>query len=324
MEQRTPLLRSKLYWVAVLYFAEGLPFGIAYDVWPVYFRVHGVSLAEIGLMSLLSLPWTLKILWAPLVDRYGTRQHWISAALVALGVATLALIPQDASSPSWALWAVLLAFTAASATQDIVVDAFRVESLPENEQAAGMASYVAAYRIGMLVSTAGALFMDAVHKGGGRLLPVEKFVPAAFLDTLASERITRVGVVPTMMRALVLDHPEQRLERSALRTVMIGGESLGQALGETLRALFAPADLVDIYGLTETSTCDFFLVPRDAARYAGCIGRPSPGVRYRIRGEAFGGIACRDFSANALAGPPFFIEDPHLQVMFLGGLQADV
>ena len=49
--------------------------------------------------------------------------------------------------------------------------------------------------------------------------------------------------------------------------------------GETLRALFAPAPLIDIYGLTETSTCDFFLMPSDVPRYAGCIGRPSPGVK---------------------------------------------
>ena len=51
-------LRRKILWIAVVNFASGLPFGLAYDVWPVYFRVHGVSLTEIGLMSLLSLPWT--------------------------------------------------------------------------------------------------------------------------------------------------------------------------------------------------------------------------------------------------------------------------
>ena len=55
--------RKVLFWIAILYFAEGLPFGIAYDVWPVFFRVHGVSLREIGLMSLLSLPWTWKMAW---------------------------------------------------------------------------------------------------------------------------------------------------------------------------------------------------------------------------------------------------------------------
>jgi PAT family beta-lactamase induction signal transducer AmpG len=120
-------LRRKLIWISILYFAEGLPFGIAYDVWPVYFRVHGVSLREIGLMSLLSLPWTWKMLWAPLVDRYGMRQHWITAALLVLGGTTIAIIPQDAAHPSWALWALLLLFTTASATQDIAVDAYAVD-----------------------------------------------------------------------------------------------------------------------------------------------------------------------------------------------------
>ncbi|MGE5129781.1 MAG: class I adenylate-forming enzyme family protein [Sphingomonadaceae bacterium] len=160
---------------------------------------------------------------------------------------------------------------------------------------------------------------------GGRLLPVEKFVPAAFLDTLASEGITRVGVVPTMMRALVLDHPEQRLERSALRTVMIGGESLGKGLGETLRALFAPADLVDIYGLTETSTCDFFLVPRDAARYAGCIGRPSPGVRYRIRGDDGADVASGEVGELCIASPYLmsgYLDQPELDPIDAAGWLA--
>jgi acyl-CoA synthetase (AMP-forming)/AMP-acid ligase II len=128
---------------------------------------------------------------------------------------------------------------------------------------------------------------------GGRLLPVEKFVPATFLEQLRTEAITRVGVVPTMMRALILDQPAAALERSSralaaagsLRCVMIGGESLGKGLGDTLRELYAPAALVDIYGLTETSTCDFFLMPQDVPRYAGCIGRPAPGVEYRIRGD---------------------------------------
>ena len=112
---------------------------------------------------------------------------------------------------------------------------------------------------------------------GGRLLMRERFSAATFLEELAEEKVTRVAVVPTMMRSLILDLPPQRLqaagralaERGALRHVLIGGETLGQGLGETLRRIFAPAELV-IYGLTETSTCDLFL------------GRPSPGVRYRI------------------------------------------
>jgi long-chain acyl-CoA synthetase len=121
---------------------------------------------------------------------------------------------------------------------------------------------------------------------GGRLRPVEKFAPESFLVQLHAEAITRVAVVPTMMRALILDYPAAALTKpNALRTVMIGGESLGKGLGDTLRELFAPADLIDIYGLTETSTSDFFLMPEDVERYAGCIGRPAPGVEFRIRGD---------------------------------------
>jgi acyl-CoA synthetase (AMP-forming)/AMP-acid ligase II len=128
---------------------------------------------------------------------------------------------------------------------------------------------------------------------GGRLLPVEKFIATVFLEQLRAEAITRVAVVPTMMRALILDQSAEALARSrralaaagSLRTVMIGGESLGKGLGDALRELYAPAALVDIYGLTETSTCDFFLMPQDLPRYAGCIGRPSPGVEFRIRGD---------------------------------------
>jgi long-chain acyl-CoA synthetase len=119
---------------------------------------------------------------------------------------------------------------------------------------------------------------------GGCLLPREKFVAGAFLKDLEDSRATQVAVVPTMMRSLILDVAESHLRCAApaLRQVLIGGETLGKGLGETLRALFAPAPLIDIYGLTETSTCDFFLLAHEAERYAGCIGRPSPGVRFRI------------------------------------------
>jgi enoyl-CoA hydratase/carnithine racemase len=119
------------------------------------------------------------------------------------------------------------------------------------------------------------------------MLAREKFSAGSFLRDLAESRATRVAVVPTMMRSLILDVPSDKLicDAPALRQVLIGGETLGKGLGETLRALFAPAPLIDIYGLTETSTCDFFLMPADLPRYAGCIGRPSPGVRFRIEGE---------------------------------------
>ena len=79
MDVKPVSTRTKLLWVALLYFAEGFPFGLLFDAFPVYFRIHGMSLTEIGLLSVVGLPWTLKFLWAPLVDVWGSRRNWIVA-----------------------------------------------------------------------------------------------------------------------------------------------------------------------------------------------------------------------------------------------------
>ena len=122
---------------------------------------------------------------------------------------------------------------------------------------------------------------------GGTLVMSPRFDADAFLRTLADERITRVGMVPTMMRVVFADQAhgaaiERVTRQGRLRQILIGGESLGLSLAESIRRRFANTELVDIYGLTETSTCDFFAFPADAARAPGSIGRPAPMVQYRI------------------------------------------
>ena len=85
---------------SILYFAEGFPYGVFLEVWSVYFRAHGVSLKEIGLISLLGLPWTIKSLWAPLVDRYGDRRKWIAGLPRRHGASCSRCIPLfDAAHP---------------------------------------------------------------------------------------------------------------------------------------------------------------------------------------------------------------------------------
>ena len=159
---------------------------------------------------------------------------------------------------------------------------------------------------------------------GGVLLMREKFAAGDFLRELADEHATRVAVVPTMMRSLILDCAASRLEAEAravrgtraLRQVLIGGETLGMGLGQTLRRLFAPAQLIDIYGLTETSTCDFFLMPRDAERLAGCIGRPGPGVRYKIIHENGAAVAQGEIGELHISSPYLmsdYLDEPALQ-----------
>lgn len=99
---------------------------------------------------------------------------------------------------------------------------------------------------------------------GGTLLMHGKYSPHAFCAAIAAGEVARVAVVPTMMRALFADPPAEfdAAGRSGrLRQILTGGESLGRALAADLAAAFPRADLIDIYGLTETSTSDFFLLP---------------------------------------------------------------
>jgi PAT family beta-lactamase induction signal transducer AmpG len=169
-------LQRRVLIVLLLGFASGLPLALSGSTLLVWMRESGVDLGTIGLFALVGTPYTLKFLWAPLADAlhvpwfshaFGRRRGWLvfSQLLLIASILLLALTDPARSPLFVALGALLVAAT--SSTQDIVVDAFRVESLPESEQAAGMASYVAAYRIGMLVSTAGALFLVSGFESTG-------------------------------------------------------------------------------------------------------------------------------------------------------------
>jgi PAT family beta-lactamase induction signal transducer AmpG len=163
-------LRPRVLIVLLLGFSSGLPLALSGETLRVWMADRGVDLGTIGLLSLAGLPYTLKFIWAPVVDaldvpwlteRLGRRRGWLVASQLLLMATILFLGTRDPVSAPLVvgLGALLVAF--ASATQDIVIDAYRVESLPTDEQAAGMAGYVAAYRIGMLASGAGVIGLTA-------------------------------------------------------------------------------------------------------------------------------------------------------------------
>ncbi|MFZ0986731.1 MAG: MFS transporter [Xanthobacteraceae bacterium] len=169
-------LKPRVLVIMFLGFSSGLPLALSGSTLLVWMTEAGVNLGTIGLFALVGTPYTIKFLWAPFIDaldvpllsrRFGRRRGWLllSQFLLMAAIVFLGLCNPSVSPFPVAIGALLVA--TASATQDIVVDAFRVESLDESEQAAGMASYVAAYRIGMLVSTAGALFLVSGFQGLG-------------------------------------------------------------------------------------------------------------------------------------------------------------
>ena len=154
----------------LLGFSAGLPLALSAETLRVWMADRGVDVGTIGVISLASLPYSIKFLWAPVVDalpvpwlskRLGRRRGWLVASQLGLMAAIGFLGTRDpvAAPLALGLGALLVAF--ASATQDIVIDAYRVESLGVEEQAAGMAGYIAAYRIGMLVSGAGVIALTS-------------------------------------------------------------------------------------------------------------------------------------------------------------------
>ncbi len=163
-------LQPRVLVVVLLGFSSGLPLALSGETLRVWMADRGVDIATIGLLTLAGLPYTIKFLWAPIVDALnvpwlsrwlGRRRGWLAASQLLLMATIVFLGTRDplAAPLMVGLAAVLVAF--ASATQDIVIDAYRVESLPIDEQAAGMAGYVAAYRIGLLASGAGVIGLSA-------------------------------------------------------------------------------------------------------------------------------------------------------------------
>lgn len=136
--------------VAFLYFAEGFPFGLVWDAVPVFLRQGGLSLEAIGLMSLISLPWSLKFLWSPAVDRWASERIWIASTQLLLAILIAMGEIRVFSGSLLFLW--LLGLAILSATQDIACDAYTIRLLHEKELGVANGVRVSAYRMALIAS----------------------------------------------------------------------------------------------------------------------------------------------------------------------------
>ena len=161
-------LNRRILIVLLMGFASGLPLLLTLSTLSIWLTEEGVTLTSIGLFALVGAPYSFKFLWAPVIDRapiplltawLGRRRSWLLVIQVALIAAIVGLGGSSpAMAPFWtAFWAVLVSFL--SASQDIVIDAYRIEILEADEQGAGAAVTQFGYRVGLLASGAGALFL---------------------------------------------------------------------------------------------------------------------------------------------------------------------
>ncbi|MBN2679400.1 MFS transporter [Acidithiobacillus montserratensis] len=160
MENAVKKNLKKFSWIASTYYAEGLPFSLVQQVSVQFFTQAGASLQVIGLLSFFGLPWNLKLFWSPIIDLFGNKKRWLVIMELILGaVAALLIWPaQHLNLELAAKIFMLMAFM--SATHDMSVDGYYIQTLDKSDQAGFSGLRVAAYRVAMLVGN-GALVVLA-------------------------------------------------------------------------------------------------------------------------------------------------------------------
>ena len=189
--------------MVLLGFSSGLPFTLTGSTLQAWLTESGLSLQAIGLFGLVSIAYGWKFVWSPAIDGIaipglsrlvGHRRAWLLIIQLALAAAIAAYALVDPVSDLFAVAAIAVVVAFLSATQDIAVDAFRIESLPQDEQAAGSASFLAAYRIATVVSFTGALgFVSWLEASGA---PKNEAWAAGYLMLAA---LVAIGLLGTLL-----------------------------------------------------------------------------------------------------------------------------
>ncbi|MEM9305513.1 MAG: AmpG family muropeptide MFS transporter [Pseudomonadota bacterium] len=191
-------------------FASGLPLYVVFQLIPAWLRVEGVGLREIGFFALVQLPYTWKFLWSPIMDRFtlpflGRRRGWmlVSQVMVMLSIAAMGFIEPQLSVWVAAYLAAALAFF--SASQDIVLDAYRRELLPDAELGLGNTIHVQAYRLSGLVPGALALILADHMPWESVFIVVAGFMLLGVGLTLAIDEPEVHGEAPKNIREAVVN-----------------------------------------------------------------------------------------------------------------------
>ena len=194
----------------IMGFASGLPLLLTISVLQAWMKEEGVDLTVIGLMALVGLPYTLKFLWAPFIDRFtlpffGRRRGWLLVAQVALIFSIVGLGLTDPGNNPWLVALAAFLVTFFSASQDIVVDAYRREDFSDEELGLASSLYINGYRVGMLLASGGGLILaDHIPFSMVYLIMAACLLPCVVTTLLAHEPEIDIAP-PRSMHEAVLD-----------------------------------------------------------------------------------------------------------------------
>lgn len=239
------LMNRRLAVMLPLGFASGLPLALTAGTLQAWLTVEGVDLKTIGIFTLVGLPYTLKFLWAPLMDRVvppwlGRRRGWmmLTQLCVALGLALMAMVSPRTHPERLAAFALLVAFL--SASLDIVFDAYRTDTLHPHERGLGAAVWVNGYRVALLVAGAGALVLADYVGWQATYLAMAAVLMAGLVTIMLSPEPTRVADPPTSLGEAVGAPLKEFFSRSQalgfLAVIVL--YKLGDAFASSLQTAF--------------------------------------------------------------------------------------
>lgn len=209
----------------IMGFACGLPLLLTITVLQAWMKEEGVDLTVIGMFALVGLPYTVKFLWAPVLDRFtlpilGRRRGWLLAAQISLICSIAGLGMTEPAKNPWMVAFAAFLVTFFSASQDIVVDAYRREDLADEELGLGSSLYVNGYRVGMLLSSGGGLIMaDNMPFSMVYLIMAACMLPGPLTTLLTPEPEAAMGV-PKTLREAVLEPLQEYFGRESSMLIL--------------------------------------------------------------------------------------------------------
>jgi len=273
------LLNRRMLICILTGFSSGLPLYILISLVPAWLRSEGVDLKSIGLFALIQLPFTWKFLWSPLFDRYtpplGRRRGWLFIAQCAL---LLAIPIFGALHPALNLWtiaylSVVVAFF--SASQDIVLDAYRRELLPDSELGLGNAIHVNAYKIaGLVPGSLSLILADYLPWSSVFLITALFMLPGIAMTLFVSEPVLK-NAAPKTLRAAVVEPFQEFVGRNGIESAgLILAFIFFYKLGDSMATALATPFYLDM-GFSKT---EIGLVAKNAGLWPSVFGGLVGGV----------------------------------------------
>ena len=276
---RQALLNKRMLVCIFTGFSSGLPLYILISLLPAWLRSEGVDLKAIGLFALIQLPFTWKFIWSPLFDRYvpplGRRRGWMLMTQIALLI-TLPIL--GTFHPKLDIWTIayfagIVAFF--SASQDIVLDAYRRELLPDHELGLGNAVHVNAYKISGLIPGSLSLILADHLPWDSVFLITALFMLPGLMMTIMVKEPTLVSTAPKTLRAAVVEPFHEFIDRHGLNSALtVLAFIFFYKLGDSMATALATPFYLDM-GFSKT---EIGLVAKNAGLWPSVVGGMLGGI----------------------------------------------